>query len=772
MKLFEKFSPLFLFVMLVAGLLSANAQSSWPKEIPFKNGGKVTIFQPQPEKLEGNKLTGRSAVSVKETSKSEPVFGAIFFVATLLTDKDSRTAELESISVTNAKFGGVDDQVKVKSLISLIEAEVPNWNMEMSLDDLVATIKRDRSNSDAYNNEPPTIIYRTKPTSLVILDGEPKIQKDTELDADRVVNSPALIFKEGNQWNMYNGGIWYKSASVTTGWTPSQTMSAKVKSINEQIKKQEVENNEGKEITETPVVTDILVSTTPAELIQSDGAADYQSIAGTSLLYIANSSKNIFKDINSQSNYILIAGRWYKSASLNGPWSYVDADKLPADFAQIPEGSDKDEVLASVAGTDAADEAMVDAEIPQTAKVDRKTATINVEYDGAPKFAPIENSSLQLAENSNVTVMKEASGNYFALDNGVWFMGSSPNGPWNVANARPKDLEKIPASSAAYNTKYVYIYDATPDYVYMGYTAGYMGGYIYGPTIIYGTGFYYRPWWGIHYYPRPFTWGFGFSYNPWSGWSMNFGFNYGFMHFGFGHSHYHGGWFGPPMYRPPYHHRPHYGGGGYYGPNRPGGNRPGGNHYGNTTININNNHNNLYNNHKGVTTRNVDRSRVNSKISNGRDKINNNRENSNNLGRPSTGSSRPSARPAKGDNNIFSDPNGNVYQRDKKGNIRERDNTAKDWKPTQNMQVPDRKTPDRQSPGATRPSNNSPDIQPANKSRDRQPAGSVNRDIQMRDRGAQRTNNFNQSQNRPQAKPAGNTQRSNPALAKPRGRKR
>ena len=730
-------------LLLISGIISLKAQNTWPKEIPLKSGGKVTIYQPQPESLEGNKLTARSAVSVKENSKSEPVFGAIFYVATLSTDKDSRTAELESIKISNAKFGGVEDQVKIKNLITLIEAEVPNWNMEMSLDELVATIRRDHANSDSFNNDPPKIIYCTKPTTLVILDGEPKIQKDKDLDADRVVNTPALIFKEGNQWNMYNGGIWYKSASITSGWAPEKSMSAKVKSLNDQIKKQELENNGGKELTETPRATDILVSKVPAELIQSEGPADYLSISGTALLYVSNSNDNIIKDINSQDNFILIAGRWYKSASLNGPWAFVESDKLPADFAKIPEGSDKDAVLASVAGTDAAEEAMVDAEIPQTAKVDRKTATVTVQYDGAPRFVAIENSTLQLAENSSVTVMKDANGSYFALDNGVWFIGTTPNGPWSVANARPKDVDKIPASSSAYNTKYVYIYDSTPDYVYMGYTAGYMGGYIYGPTIIYGTGFYYHPWYGSVYYPRPCTWGFGFCYNPWTGWSMGVGFNVGFMHVGIGFGGgygYHGGWFGPPMYRPPYYHRPPYGGG-YYGPNRPGG----GNHYGNTNININNNHNNIYNNKKGVTTRNNDRLNGNSNINNGRD----NKGNFNNPGNSGLNNNRPSARPAKGQNNVFSDPNGNVYQRDNKGNVQQRDNKSKDWKPAGNV-------PDRQSPGNARPAGNVPDRQsPSNRTPGRQPASSVSRDMQMRDRGAQRTSNFNQSQSRPQSRPSG-----------------
>ena len=522
-------------ILFLAGYLTVNGQTAWPKEIPFKNGGKVTIYQPQPEKFEGNQIWGRAAISVNETAKSEEVFGAVFYSAFISTDKNSRTATIDSITVNNAKFSGVSDQSKVDKLIAFLEAEIPKWNMEIALDDLVATIRRDYPNAEVYNNDPPKIIYATKPTSLVILDGEPKIKKDKDIDADRVLNTPSLIFKEGSQWNLYEGGIWYKSNSVTSGWTPEKTMSKKVSSINDQIKKQEKESNDGKAPTEKPEVTDIIVSTVPAEVIQSKGTAVYKNIEGTNLSYVSNSPNNIIKDNATGTIYILIAGRWFKSASFNGPWTFNEPDKLPADFSNIPEGSEKDNVLASVAGTDAAEEAMIDAEIPQTAKVDRKTATVKVEYDGNPKFEAISGTTLQLAENSNLTILKEASGKYFALDNGVWFTSSSAMGPWAVATVRPTDVEKIPMQSAAYGAKFVHIYQVTPEYTIQGYTAGYLGSYIQGdPVLVFGTGFYYRPWYGAMYYPRPVTWGFGFSYNPWYGWSMNFGVNIGFLHIGFG----------------------------------------------------------------------------------------------------------------------------------------------------------------------------------------------------------------------------------------------
>jgi hypothetical protein len=267
-----------------------------------------------------------------------------------------------------------------------------------------------------------------------------------------------------------------------------------------------------------------------------------------------NSDNDIFMDVNSQNYFVLISGRWYQSKALNSnQWQYTAADKLPADFARIPEGSPKDNVLASVAGTDAANEAVMDAQIPQTAKVDRRTATTNVSYNGDPQFQDITGTRLQYAVNTSSTVLRYK-GRYYCVDNGVWFVSDGPSGPWAVSTERPEDVDSIPPDNPDYNAKFVNVYDVSPDYAYMGYTPGYLNSYIYGPTVVYGTGFYYDPWFGSYYYPRPWSWGFNFGYNPWYGWSFGFGYSLGWFYTGFGYSWggWHGGWWGPSAYHPAY----------------------------------------------------------------------------------------------------------------------------------------------------------------------------------------------------------------------------
>jgi hypothetical protein len=240
-------------------------------------------------------------------------------------------------------------------------------------------------------------------------------------------------------------------------------------------------------------------------------------------------------------------------------------------------------VLASVAGTDASRDAVMDAQIPQTAKVDRKATTAKaVTYDGEPKFEKIDGTNIDRASNTVSTVMR-AEGKYYYCDNGIWFTSTTAKGPWAVSDTRPAGLDSIPPTSPAYNTKYVYVYESTPEVVYVGYTSGYTGTYVYGPTVVYGTGFYYAPWYGAYYYPHPVTYGMAVSYNSYTGWGMAVGFSFG-VAIGFGG--YYGGCYGPYHHYPPYHG----GYGGYHGGNY---------HGGNNNINIDNS-NNFYGDRNGT----------------------------------------------------------------------------------------------------------------------------------------------------------------------------
>jgi hypothetical protein len=643
-------------ICLLFVISAIQAQLQWPQTITAKTGGQITLYQPQPESLNGNLLKGRTAFSIKQKPADDPVFGALWFTATMETNRDTRMAVLQTVTIDNIKVPSVDDTAKADKLKAFLETEIPKLQLQTTLDEILSSIEEEQGTaSDNLKNDPPEIIYTDKPSLLVLIDGEPRLKDDEKLEMKRVINTAFLILQHPKQqkYYLYGGAHWYVSESITSGWAPTKKLPKDIKKINKQIKEYEKKNNEGTSTASEESPPDLIVSIKPAELIQSEGQANFKSITGTQLLYMFNSDDHIFLEIDSNNYYVLLSGRWYKATALKGPWAYIPSDKLPEDFKKIPEGSPVDGVLASVAGTEAAKEAAMDAHIPQTAKVDRKTATVTVTYDGEPKFEKIEGTSLELAMNTSSKVFK--SGNeYYCVDNGIWYKSGSPKGPWKVSDDRPKGVEDIPPSSSAYNTKYVYVYDTTPEYVYVGYTPGYMGAYVYGPTVVYGTGYYYSPWYGPYYYPRPYTFGFSMHYNPWMGWSMGFQYSMGFFSFGIYGGGY-GGYWGPPMYRPPYYH-------GYHGHHV--------SHYSRNTvintgdININRgNSNNIYRDRNGVNT--------------------------NDQRRPSQGGNRPSQQPAntQNRNNVVADRQGNVYRND--GNNNWSQHNGNNWQSANNANTRD-----------------------------------------------------------------------------------
>lgn len=551
-------------VFAIIHLLAGGQSVSWPIKATDGNGSLITVYEPQPETFSDNNITARAAVSVTQ-SGGEPVFGVMWFNALLLPDANQQTAAIKEVAITRVKFSD-GEEANITILKDAINKALP---LSLNLNRVKEMLRIENSyNESGIKNTPPVIYFKTKPTTLIVLDGDPIEQTDDDLKMKRVVNSPYLIVKNpgNNRYYLYGGSVWYSATQVKSGWAHDANIPAGIQAIDKRLKEDEKKSENKADAPRFSTPTDILVSTVPAEIIQTEGSPTYKPVVGTTLLYVDNTLDEIFKDVNTQKNYILLSGRWYNSKSLDGPWEYVETDALPAAFAEIPEGSEKDGVLTSVAGTNAAEEAIMDANIPQAAKVDRTSVTCTVDWDGQPKFVRIENTNLLLAENSSITVMQTPDKQYYALENGIWFKSDAPSGPWQVANERPSDVEKIPPSSSAYNSRYVYVYDVTPQYVYVGYTPGYLGCYHYRHTVIWGTGWHYHPWYGYRFFPRPYTWGFGMHYNPWTGWNISYGlsFNYGWAYFHHGHGY---GWFGPPMYRPPY--RPWGWGGGYYGHNRP-----------------------------------------------------------------------------------------------------------------------------------------------------------------------------------------------------------
>jgi hypothetical protein len=147
--------------------------------------------------------------------------------------------------------------------------------------------------------------------------------------------------------------------------------------------------------------------------------------------------------------------------TMDGPWAVVRPDSLPAGFKDIPPASAIGGARVSVAGTPEAEDAMLDAQVPQTAAIERDKAKLDVKYDGDPQFKGIPQTTIEYAVNTPSQVLR-IKGKYYACDQAVWFAADKATGPWKVADSVPMDeIKKIPPSSPVYNVTYVTVYEST-----------------------------------------------------------------------------------------------------------------------------------------------------------------------------------------------------------------------------------------------------------------------------------------------------------------------
>ncbi len=523
---------------------SLSAAEQWPKMIQTQDT-RIEIYQPQLEKFNDNKLVARSVLSVTSASTPEPVFGVLCFRSTVDTDTDNRMVTLSDISVNKVLFPDSLEEQKDK-LTAVIKSEMPKWTLQMSLDEMLTSlelVEKEKKAGDEMNNTPPKIIFSEVPSVLLSFDGEPKLMKVENTKLMKVINTPFFVALDtkSKTYFLKAGDRWMKAEDAKGPWQAAESVPASVISLAGQGNPSAAIGEAGVKPAEgMDNFLQILVATEPAELIVTDGEPTFQAVTGTNLLFISNTDSDVFMDIETQQIYALLSGRWFTAPKKDGPWSYVYPDKLPPDFAKIPPASVKGSVRAHIAGTEEAREAVAETLIPQTAAVKRSDANLAVTYDGKPQFEPIPDTSMQYAVNSPYSIIL-VDNRYYCCHDAVWFVADSPVGPWTLCTDVPQVIYTIPPSCPIYPVRYVYVYDSTPDIVYVGYTSGYLNCYRYRGCVVYGTGFYYRPWYGSYCYSRPWTWGFGFYYDD----TINcWGFGFSRRHGWFRDRYLTGGWWG------------------------------------------------------------------------------------------------------------------------------------------------------------------------------------------------------------------------------------
>jgi hypothetical protein len=187
---------LFATAVLAAPIPARAEDTGWPRQFDSSSGAFV-IYQPQPENLQGDVLTGRAAFSLQKSGDSHPIFGVIWFTEQIEVDRDSLTVTARNFDVTKVRIPNITAD-QASRYEELVESHAASWDLSGSLDELqagLAAAEKERESVADLDNAPPKILFHSQRAILVVYDGEPELEPIEGSRLQRVANTPyAVIF--------------------------------------------------------------------------------------------------------------------------------------------------------------------------------------------------------------------------------------------------------------------------------------------------------------------------------------------------------------------------------------------------------------------------------------------------------------------------------------------------------------------------------------------------------------------------------------------------
>jgi hypothetical protein len=438
------------------------SRDTWPMSIAA-GGGTIVLSEPQVRSWPNyTSMTGVAAVAVTLPGASAPVYGTLRFSSLASADVPAGL-----VSLVNPKLVATAWPTASAADAPALDAFLKtNLHLEgkplLPLSMVLSSIPRsDRPHTVPVRTNPPVIYVSQRPAVLVAFDGKPAFEPLAGTHLTYAVNTNWEVIHDPASalYYVHAKSGWYASPSTAGPFTPA-IAPASFAAIPVTGALSHVHAVSAVPKPAGTAVRRVFVSTVPSALIVIAGQPQYASVAGTQLRYVTNTKSDLFFSRNTTLWYVLLAGRWFSAANLNGPWTFAST-RLPADFKKIPEDSPRGRVLISVPGTTQAFYAANAAQVPLVTTVDQKTAALTVTYaTGKPDFVPITGTPLQYAVNTETDVIKVADASYFACDHGVWFTATSATGPWKAAAYVPAVIYTIPQSSPLYHVTFVHVYNA------------------------------------------------------------------------------------------------------------------------------------------------------------------------------------------------------------------------------------------------------------------------------------------------------------------------
>ncbi len=507
-----------------AGAGTQEIDGGWPRDRATPSGGTVRLFQPQVASWDGQRhMVAHAAVSYSANGAAKPALGTVKIEADTSVAMSERLVNFSSLKLTEANFPGLPND-QLREVVATITDAVPEGGLILALDRVLARLDKSQlipKNVAGLKADPPVIFYSTSPAVLVNLDGDPIWSPIKDNDLRFAVNTNWDLFEHvpTKTFFLRHEASWLSAADVKGPWKPAGKLPDSFANLPGDENWKDVKAAlPGRALPSPPKV---FVSTTPAELILLSGAPNYLVVSGTHLLWVSNTESDVFRLGKTGAVYFLVSGRWFTASDFTGPWTFA-TPTLPEDFKTDPSLAPAIARPRLGAGNRRGGRSRPAGPDPGNGPRGQEAVKApDVEYQGAPEYQPIPQTTVSRAVNTDKDIIKVGD-LYYMCFQGVWFMGRSPNGPWEVTGSVPGQIYEIPVSSPSYNVTNVTVVEDNSDAVVFATAAAYTGLMIGFGCAMWGTGYYYPPYIGYGgYYPiyHPYypTYGYHASYNPWTG---------------------------------------------------------------------------------------------------------------------------------------------------------------------------------------------------------------------------------------------------------------
>src|SRR5205809_1189204 len=168
---------------------------AWPRKAS-RGDETISMYQPQVEAWEGDEVRAYAALALVSKTNKTTKYGVVWFTARTEIDKVNRQVTLDNFQITKVQFPTMKNKEAVYQ--AFLQAKLPGKSKIIALDRLEAELtaiesEKSRIQSFPVNNEPPKVIFSTKPAILLLIDGPAKFRDVGGTDLQLLLNSKSTV---------------------------------------------------------------------------------------------------------------------------------------------------------------------------------------------------------------------------------------------------------------------------------------------------------------------------------------------------------------------------------------------------------------------------------------------------------------------------------------------------------------------------------------------------------------------------------------------------